>query len=78
MKWEDLSKEEQKKWDDFANKHWDKIVLLKKIQDGGCFMCKYKQKTFSELGFHLHSTHGISPEIFQLIIREHLDEKKSH
>ncbi len=35
----------------------------------GCFMCKFKPKSWGEYEFHLHSTHGISKEMFDHILK---------
>jgi len=79
MNWEDLSPEEQNKWDELAEDDKVKtLVFLYKLKK--CWMCKHKFKeTFlitknneplisGEWAFHFDATHGIPPDSLPYII----------
>jgi 16S rRNA U516 pseudouridylate synthase RsuA-like enzyme len=60
MKFEELTKEEQNKWNDKANKLSTKeIAFLVILNKPRCIECKFKNpKNYGKLDFHYKSTHG--------------------
>lgn len=66
-KWEDLDKESQEAFIEYIKKNENFLRIYKIIMENNtCFMCRYIHKGWSDLDFHIHSTHGI-PSLYDLI-----------
>ena len=77
-KWSDLNDEQKAVFED---KKFQKAITLSSSKK--CFFCKkkfdkplYSHGWNGEFLFHIHSTHGFSPEVLLYMIRKEVDEKE--
>jgi hypothetical protein len=49
--------------DGFAKKHQRMLRFIRKIKNKGCYLCKFKPKSWGEFEFHNLSTHGMPREL---------------
>ena len=70
VQFEELPIEEQEKWNGFAAKNQQLIGSLIGLNVHGCIFCKNKFTRYSEMEQHIHSSHGISPEILLIMMKE--------
>lgn len=64
MNWQDLTTEQQTKWNDLEEKEQGFLQIFKILMEKGkCPMCRFTFKTWNEFSFHYSSTHGIPEEV---------------
>ena len=66
--WEELDEGDEAKWEEIARKYQQYFQVAEFLSEKGCWKCKAKLKNMVEAEFHFHSTHGIPPEMFRMVI----------
>lgn len=68
-KWEELNKNEQVEWNNFAIKHQKMLLVVKYISEHGCPFCKFKPSSWGNFEFHALTTHGYPKEVLTEMIK---------